>query len=89
MFDYQFEWRNSPAEKVFVTGNFDNWKMVNELEKQPDGTFKKIIKLPTNEQRILFKFVVDGNWVIDNTIPIEDDGMGNQNNYIDIPVEVI
>jgi len=89
MFDYQFEWKNSGAGKVFVTGSFDNWQQINELEKQPDGTFMKVIQLPTNEKKIIYKYVVDGNWVIDNSKPIEDDGKGNQNNYIDIPVEVI
>ena len=89
MFDYQFEWKNPQAGKVFVTGNFDNWQQVNELEKQPDGTFKKVIPLPSSEEKILYKFVVDGNWVIDNSMPVEEDGRGNQNNYINIPVEVI
>lgn len=87
MFDYQFEWKNPQAGKVFVTGNFDNWQQVNELEKQPDGTFKKVIPLPSSEEKILYKFVVDGNWVIDNSMPVEEDGRGNQNNYINIPVE--
>ncbi|ORX57748.1 hypothetical protein BCR36DRAFT_409225 [Piromyces finnis] len=88
MFDYQFEWKNPHAGKVYVTGNFDNWQKTNELEKQPDGTFKKVIPLPSNKEKIIYKFVVDGNWVIDNSMPIEDDGMGNQNNCFNIPVEV-
>jgi len=89
MFDYQFEWKNPQAGKVYVTGNFDNWQKVNELEKQPDGTFKKVIPLPSDEEKILYKFVVDGNWVVDNNMPVEDDGMGNQNNCLNIPLEVI
>jgi len=89
MFDYQFEWKNSSAEQVFVTGNFDSWQKVNELEKQPDGSFKKVISLPSSEQKIIYKFVVDGNWVVDYSMPVEYDGVGNQNNYLDIPIEVI
>lgn len=38
--------REHPADTVFVTGDFDDWKQTVQLEKEDDGIFKKTVELP-------------------------------------------
>ncbi|KAI0201897.1 hypothetical protein F4808DRAFT_86950 [Astrocystis sublimbata] len=80
MGSFVFKW-NHPATEVYVTGTFDDWKKTEKLEKTGDG-FEKTVFLPGISSNILYKFVVDGEWVIDHTAPKETDGSGNENNVL-------
>ncbi|RWA07624.1 hypothetical protein EKO27_g7477 [Xylaria grammica] len=73
--------RNHPATEVYVTGTFDEWKKTEKLGKIGDS-FEKQVALPDASSKIFYKFVVDGDWVIDHTAPKETDESGNENNVL-------
>lgn len=77
MGSYTFTWEH-PAGEVFVTGTFDDWAKSVKLEKE-DGIFKKTVELP--KTKVEYKFVVDGNWVTNDSAPGEFDGP-NYNNVL-------
>ncbi|KAJ4372989.1 Cruciform DNA binding protein [Neocucurbitaria cava] len=85
---YTFTWEHS-AHEVFVTGTFDDWRKTVKLEKE-DGIFKKTVELPKTHTQ--YKFVVNGNWCINESARKEDDGHGITNNvllpedFVDEPV---
>ncbi|KAI8949085.1 hypothetical protein F4801DRAFT_554314 [Xylaria longipes] len=80
MGSFVFKW-NHPATEVYVTGTFDDWKKTEKLEKVGDS-FEKTVALPDASSKILYKFVVDGEWVTDHTAPKETDASGNDNNVL-------
>ncbi|OBT80820.1 hypothetical protein VF21_00086 [Pseudogymnoascus sp. 05NY08] len=77
---FVFKWEH-PASEVIVTGTFDNWAQTEKLHKKGD-IFEKEVTLPSATDKIYYKFLVDGNWVIDHTAPQENDNLGNLNNYL-------
>lgn len=84
---HTFEWSDNqehPAGVVYVTGTFDNWSKTERLEWTRDGILAKRVKLnlTDDQEKILFKFVVDGDWRTDPRAPIDTDADGNQNNVI-------
>ncbi|KAI5358262.1 Putative AMP-activated kinase, glycogen-binding protein [Septoria linicola] len=79
MGSYNFTWSH-PAEEVYVTGTFDNWGKTVKLDKK-DQVHEKLVNLPSNE-KVLYKFVADGNWSHDHTAKTETDHEGNVNNVL-------
>ena len=78
---YQFVWKHN-GERVFITGNFDNWKCSLKLAKNNDtGLFETIIRVDPRE-KLIFKFIVDGVWRCSMDFPTEFDDMQNVNNVI-------
>ncbi|KAI1167605.1 hypothetical protein F5B18DRAFT_658969 [Nemania serpens] len=86
MGSFVFKWTH-PATEVYVTGTFDDWKKSQKLEKVGDS-FEKKVALPDASHRILYKFVVDGDWISDHTAPREADESGNDNNVL-APEQII
>ncbi|KAF2151482.1 carbohydrate-binding module family 48 protein [Myriangium duriaei CBS 260.36] len=80
MASYTFRWPHS-ANEVYVTGTFDNWAKTEKLEKNASG-FEKKVQLSKVEDKIRYKFVVDGNWTTDHLAPSETDESGNVNNIL-------
>ncbi|KAH8169477.1 glycogen recognition site of AMP-activated protein kinase domain-containing protein [Sarocladium implicatum] len=80
MGSYTFKWEH-PAEEVYVTGTFDNWTKSVQLEKKGD-IFEKTVDLKDASTKIYYKFVVDNNWVINESSPKEPDHEGNVNNFL-------
>ncbi|ODQ50327.1 hypothetical protein SAICODRAFT_38323, partial [Saitoella complicata NRRL Y-17804] len=74
-----------PASEVYVTGTFDNWSRSTRLSPTPSSATQKKtsysaeVELPSTE-KILYKFVVDGQWVTSPLAATETDGEGNVNN---------
>ena len=66
---------------MYVTGTFDDWGKTEKLDKVGE-TFERDVELSSAAQKILYKFVVDGEWVTDHTAPKEDDGHHNVNNVL-------
>lgn len=68
---------------MVVTGNFDNWLQKDGV-LTPDhfGNFEADVKLPALDT-ILFKFVVNGEWVTSASYKTTQDEFGNTNNYLD------
>ncbi|RYP27235.1 hypothetical protein DL767_007768 [Monosporascus sp. MG133] len=81
MGSFVFKW-DHPASEVYVTGTFDDWNKTEQLDKVEDH-FEKNVTLPDASKKIYYKFVVDGNWVIDHTAPKEIDESGNENNILE------
>ena len=69
------------AKDVHVTGTFDDWGKTEQLNKVGDF-FEKEVNLPSADEKIYYKFVVDDVWIIDPTAPQEDDGSHNINNVL-------
>ncbi|KAK5734930.1 Cruciform DNA binding protein [Elasticomyces elasticus] len=80
MSSYTFRW-DHPAEEVFVTGDFDNWAKTEKLEKSGSG-HEKTVHFSKDHDKILYKFVADGNWSHDHTAKTETDHEGNVNNVL-------
>ncbi|OAG11685.1 uncharacterized protein CC84DRAFT_1107380 [Paraphaeosphaeria sporulosa] len=75
---YTFTWEHD-AQNVYVTGTFDDWQKTVQLHKE-DGIFKKTVELPQAKHQ--YKFVVDGNWVTNESAPKEADASGIFNNVL-------
>ncbi|KAH7262340.1 hypothetical protein BKA59DRAFT_505371 [Fusarium tricinctum] len=80
MGSFTFKWEH-PADEVYVTGTFDNWTKSVQLEKKGD-VFSKTVDLKEPEGKIYYKFIVDGNWIINQSAPNEPDLEGNVNNFV-------
>lgn len=79
-----FEWPSGPNE-VIVTGTFDAWSQQVALIKGRDGRFSIEVPMVTEaEDRVEFKFIVDGKWVVSDDYWTVVDEEGNVNNYIEV-----
>ncbi|OWB50999.1 hypothetical protein B5S27_g2555 [[Candida] boidinii] len=89
MSNVKFTWPSGP-EDVIVTGSFDNWSQSLPLLKQTDGSFeitypidlKNYDSSSNPEEKIYFKFIVDGDWKTSDSFEIETDDSDNSNNVI-------
>ncbi|KAI1625477.1 hypothetical protein EDD37DRAFT_649800 [Exophiala viscosa] len=81
MGSFVFRWPHPDAYDVHVTGTFDDWGKTEKLNKVGD-IWEKEVRLPEAGKKILYKFVVNDNWVIDPQAATEDDGHGNVNNVL-------
>lgn len=65
----KFEVLAEPKAKVFLAGSFNEWNnTAKELkEKDGDGCFTGTLLLESGEYE--YKFIIDGNWVIDAENP--------------------
>ncbi|OJJ85743.1 carbohydrate-binding module family 48 protein [Aspergillus glaucus CBS 516.65] len=79
MGSFTFRWPYNGNE-VFVTGTFDDWGKTVQLDRNGD-VFEKTVSLPDTDEKIQYKFVVDGNWTTDSSAPQESIG-GNINNVL-------
>ncbi|KAH7888055.1 hypothetical protein F5I97DRAFT_943890 [Phlebopus sp. FC_14] len=68
---------------VIVTGTFDQWSSSIHLAKG-DAGFSGIVKIPWDE-KIVYKYIVDGYWRCRDDRPSENDGNGNVNNVMHFP----
>uniref|UniRef100_A0A914YBP9 5'-AMP-activated protein kinase subunit beta-1 n=1 Tax=Panagrolaimus superbus TaxID=310955 RepID=A0A914YBP9_9BILA len=81
-FPVVFKWHaNNPARHVYVTGSWDSWKRKVPLVKSTHD-FSTILNL--NPGRYEYKFLVDGKWMVDDTLSKTDNAMGSQNNVVNI-----
>lgn len=76
--------RPSGPDDVFVTGTFDNWSKSLPLVKQSDGSFSLTTPLlfKPDEEKIYFKYVVDGEWKTGDVEDKELDDSGIENNIL-------
>lgn len=76
-----FEWTATGAKEVILTGSFNDWKQ-DLVMKNADGKFSIEVPLPAGQHK--YKFVADGEWCYDFTMPNEPDESGNVNNVVTI-----
>lgn len=79
----EFSWPYGDASDVILTGSFDHWSCTMHLPKGASG-FVGNVRVPWNE-KVPYKFIVDGKWVTRNDRPTELDGAGNLNNILIAP----
>lgn len=78
----EFMWRHG-GSKVVLTGNFDNWQGSICMHENPrSGYFETKLHDLNINQKLLFKFIVDGIWRCSLEFPTEVDSAGNVNNVI-------
>ncbi|KAG5364898.1 hypothetical protein CKK34_3725 [Yarrowia sp. E02] len=82
MIEYTFVWPHAGTH-VNVTGTFDNWTQSVTLAPS-DGTLSLTVPIPV--EKTLFKFVVDGEWKVDESFATETDEHGNVNNVLTVEV---
>ncbi|KAJ3190154.1 hypothetical protein HDU85_000445 [Gaertneriomyces sp. JEL0708] len=83
MVEHTFEWK-SGGEKVVIrrisvvlTGDFCDWNSEEHVAvKGEDGVFRAKLERPEGT-KILFKFIVDGDWKAAENYPIEGDDKNN------------
>jgi len=67
---------NAPdAREIYLVGDFNQWKIDDQarLSKSEDGLWEKRLGLTPGKYR--YKFVVDGQWVIDSQNPEREQNM--------------
>ncbi|EGE01930.1 hypothetical protein TEQG_00971 [Trichophyton equinum CBS 127.97] len=80
---YTFRWPRQ-AQEVIVTGSFDGWARSIRLERT-DAGFEKEVLLPETDERILYKFIVDGHWRTDPAALQEETDEHNNINSVLLP----
>ncbi|KAJ3015457.1 UNVERIFIED_CONTAM: hypothetical protein HDU68_012713 [Siphonaria sp. JEL0065] len=69
---------------VIVTGTFDNWSKSVTMQRSDEiEAYVAEVHIPQSQLKqgkLMYKFVIDGEWMIDSEEPIECDPNGNVNN---------
>lgn len=71
------------ANKVVLSASFNDWRTSQlKMRKSSKGWFLNLYLRPGTHA---YKFIVDGDWILDpaNKI-VRDDGMGNQNSFMSV-----
>lgn len=70
------------ANRVFVSGEFNNWSMVlNSLTLASEGFWETTVELDPGEYE--YKFIIDGAWQIDqNADKIKKNVWGTENSVV-------
>lgn len=78
----KFEWAATPAQSVYLVGEFNEWDMSAAPMTAKNGAFS--VTLPLKGGKHKYKFVVDGEWCYDITKASEADESGNINNVVTV-----
>eukprot|EP00092_Neocalanus_flemingeri_P091333 GFUD01115774.1.p1 GENE.GFUD01115774.1~~GFUD01115774.1.p1 ORF type:complete len:293 (-),score=117.78 GFUD01115774.1:233-1111(-) len=78
--EVSIRWRGE-GDTVQVAGEFNSWAP-QDLTKQEDGSW--IVRLSLLPGKYMYKFVVEGDWVINQDMPTVSDDEGNKNNQIEV-----
>ena len=73
-------WRGEAGE-VKLAGEFNNW-IPEATERQEDGSWSREVSLAPG--KYMYKFVVDGEWVVNMELPSVVDQEGNTNNVMEV-----
>ncbi|BGP32470.1 Cruciform DNA binding protein [Rhodotorula toruloides] len=86
-YSHTFTWKGH-GSTIVATGTFDDWKCsLPPLTKQADGSFAGHVQLPFGK-KVLYKYVVDGQWMPNHDEPTETDFSGNVNNVLHVPEHI-
>ena len=66
------------AKKVQVTGNFDNWQRAVPAKLNKDGLWEASADVKP-DSKLVFKWIVDGEWTVGTGYETERDEAGNDN----------
>jgi len=79
-----FRWPYNASEAI-VTGTFDKWSRSVRLSRGPTG-FTATVQVPWGT-KVLYKYIVDGEWTTIDQAPTEADWRGNINNIYYAPTK--
>jgi hypothetical protein len=68
------------AKRVFVAGNFNNWKPDELSMKRSDNGWELPLIMPAGNYN--YKFIIDGNWITDPANHCYSTDNGNTNSFI-------
>lgn len=78
--DVTFQFNLSGVAKVRVYGSFNGWSKGVSLEEKQPGKWQQTVELGYG--RYEYKFLVDGKWKYDTSLPSIDDGLYSRNNVM-------
>ena len=78
--EIKFQFRFPGAKKVKVYGSFNSWSKGYLLKNTGSDSWEQNVEL--NRGRYEYKFLVDGKWRYDASLPTIDDGLYSRNNVI-------
>ncbi|PPR02490.1 hypothetical protein CVT24_002039 [Panaeolus cyanescens] len=82
-YELEFVWPSTEPKTVIVSGTFDNWTSSLPLQKTSTG-FAVTTRVPWGE-KVKYKFIVDGQWLVRDDRPTEVDFGGYVNNVLVTP----
>ena len=71
-----------------MTGTFDNWSKSTKLSQSSDGKFRATVSFPQRE-KVLFKYVVDGQWTTTSQFKVERDSTTGIENNVVYPEQLV
>ena len=81
LIEVTIRWRGQVRSEVKLAGQFNDWSP-ETIEKQEDGTWSRTMKLAPG--KYMYKFVVDGDWMVNDDLPSVVDEGGNRNNMLEV-----
>ena len=75
------KWRGKDSNEVKLAGQFNEWSP-ELMEKQEDGSWSRMLKLVPG--KYMYKFVIDGEWMVNDDLPAAEDEGGNRNNVLEV-----
>jgi len=78
---YEFVWPH-PAGEVIVTGTFDEWRGSVKLQRDSESGRLSVCVDVGSSEKILYKYIVNGNWTVNYDSKREYDNHGNENNVL-------
>jgi len=81
LIEVTIRWRGQVHSEVKLAGQFNDWTP-ETIEKQEDGTWSRSLKLAPG--KYMYKFVVDGDWKVNDDLPSAVDEGGNRNNVLEV-----
>ncbi|TGZ63532.1 hypothetical protein CRM22_006869 [Opisthorchis felineus] len=77
-----FKWEGG-GKDVYISGTFNGWKSkIPMVRSSSKHNFYTIVDLPLGEHQ--YKFIVDGQWKLDQNQPVMASATGIQNNVIQV-----
>ena len=72
---------NKGGEDIKVAGQFSDWQQ-RDLDRHEDGGWSLGLSLEPGTYQ--YKYIVDGEWITEESLPVVDDGSGNRNNVLKV-----
>ena len=77
-----FQYLALQAREVLLAGDFNQWVATPLLRQGVDGLWQRVVPLRSGAYR--YKFLVDGEWVLDPEAAQEENSFGRQDSYIEV-----
>ena len=69
--------------ELMIAGDFNHWVAEPLLFRDPKGLWQRVVQMRVGRYR--YKFLVDGEWKLDPSAPVQKDhSFGIRNSYIEI-----